>query len=78
MFVTHRRLLVTMVVMTILTALIVGIDGVWLTGDARVFGLVGLGAAIVGAGLVGYFNWRAKFQRRIVGVSRWQERCALD
>jgi hypothetical protein len=65
--VTNRRLIVTMVLIPILTALIVDIDGVWLTGDARVFGVLGLGAAIVGAGLVGYFNWRANFQRRIVG-----------
>ena len=63
---TNRRLIVTMVVIPILTALIVGTDGVWLMGDARVFGVSVLGAAIVGAGLVGYFNWRAKFQRRIV------------
>ena len=35
----------------------------WLTGDVRAFGLVLLAAAI-GAGLVAYFNWRAKFRRR--------------
>jgi len=30
-----------------------------------VFGLVALAAAIVEAGLLGYFSWRAKLQRRI-------------
>lgn len=64
---TDRNLIVIMAVMPILTALAVGTGGVWLTGDLRVFGLVGLAAAIVGAGLVGYFNWRAKLQRRILG-----------
>lgn len=63
---TSTRLLVILAVMPIVAALTV-IGGVWLMGDLRTFGLVGLAAAIIGAGLVGYFNWRAKFQRRILG-----------
>jgi hypothetical protein len=51
-----------MAVFPIVTALTVGIAGLWLTGDPRVVGLVGLGAAILGATLVGYFKWRAKLR----------------
>ena len=50
---TNQGLVLTLAVMPILTASTVGIGGVWLTGDLRVFGLVWLIAAIVGAGLVG-------------------------
>jgi hypothetical protein len=67
MFVTNTRLIVAMAVMPVVTALTAGIGGVWLTGEVRVFGLVLLAAAIVGAALVGYFNWRAKFQHQILG-----------
>jgi uncharacterized membrane protein len=63
---TNTRLIVIMAVMPIVVALTVGLGGVWLTGDVRLVGLVGLAAAIVGAGLVGYFNWRARFRRRIL------------
>jgi hypothetical protein len=59
-----------------MTALTVGIAGVWLTGDPRVFGLVGLGAAIVGVALVGYFSWRAKLRRRILGDGEEEQRRA--
>ena len=63
---TNQGLVLTLAVMPILTASTVGIGGVWLTGDLRVFGLVWLIAAIVGAGLVAYFRWRARFLRQIV------------
>jgi hypothetical protein len=76
MFVTNTRLIVTMAVMPVVTALTVGIGGVWLTGEVRVFGLVLLAAAIVGAGLVGYFNWRARFRRQILGESDDERRAA--
>ena len=59
----NTRLIVTMAVMPVVIALTAGIGGVWLTGDVRAFGLVLLAAAI-GAGLVAYFNWRAKFRRQ--------------
>lgn len=72
---TDRKLIVIMAVMPILTALTLGIGGAWLTGDARVLGLVGLAAAIVGAGLVGFFT-RAKLQRRILGDADDERRAA--
>jgi hypothetical protein len=74
--VTNARLILIMGVIPIMTALTVGIAGVWLTGDPRVFGLVGLGAAIVGAALVGYFSWRAKLRRRILGDGEEEQRRA--
>lgn len=73
---TGRKLIVNMAVMLIIAALTVGTGGVWLTGDLRMFGLVGLAAATVGAGLVGYFNWRAQLQRRIFGDADDERRAA--
>jgi hypothetical protein len=74
--VTNTKLIVMMAVIPIVTALTMGIAGVWLRGDPRVFGLVGLGAAIVGAALVGYFNWRAKLRRRILNDGEDEQRRA--
>ena len=76
MFVTNTRLIVTIAVIPVVTAFTVGIGGVWLTGDVRVFGLVLLAAAIVGAGLVGYFNWRAKCQHRVLTETDDERRAA--
>lgn len=73
---TNRKVIVIMAVMPFFTALTVGIGGVWLTGDLRVFGLVGLAAAIAGAGLVAYLNWRAKLRRRISGDTENERRAA--
>jgi uncharacterized membrane protein len=73
---TNSRLILTMAVMPILTALTVGMAGVWLTGDLRVIGLVGLIAAILGAGLVGFFHWRAQLQRRGLSEAGGQRRAA--
>ena len=42
-----------------------GITAVWLTEQARVFGLVMLSTAIVAGLLVVYFEWRAKVLSRI-------------
>jgi len=39
----------------------------WLTGDWRAFGLVILSAVLIGTGLAGYFHWRTKLRRRILG-----------
>ena len=58
---TTTGLIMAMAVMPIVVALTVGLGGAWLTGDVRVVGLVGLAAAIVGAGLVGYFNCERGF-----------------
>jgi uncharacterized membrane protein len=74
--VTNTRLIVTMAVMPMVIALTAGVGGVWLTGDVRVFGLVGLAAAIVGAGLVGYFNWRARFRRQMIDEADHERRAA--
>ena len=63
---TNRGLKMTNALMPFIAGLAVGIGGMWLTGNARLFGVVGLIAATIGVGLVGYgyFNWRAQFQRR--------------
>ena len=57
-------------------ALAVGLGAVWVTGDASVFGVVGIIAAMIGTGLVGYFNWRAKFRRRIPSATDDERRAA--
>jgi hypothetical protein len=44
--------------------------------DASVFGVVGIIAAMIGTGLVGYFNWRAKCQRRILSATDDKRRAA--
>ena len=52
---------------SIWVVLAVGITAVWLTAEVRVFGLVILPTAIVAGLLVGYFEWRAKLRRRVLG-----------
>ena len=47
-----------MALMPFIAALAIGLGAVSVTGDASVFGVVGIVAAIIGTGLVGYFNWR--------------------
>jgi hypothetical protein len=47
--------------------LAVAIVAMLMTGDWRAFGLVMLSAGVIGAGLVGYFHWRATLRRRILG-----------
>lgn len=49
---------------SIWVALAAGITAVWLTSEARVFGLVILPTAVVASLLVLYFDWRAKLRRR--------------
>ena len=53
---TTRRWIVTMALMPFVAALAVGLGAVWVTGDASVFGVVGIIAAMIGTGLVGYFG----------------------
>ena len=50
--------------------LIAGATAVWLTGEVRVFGLVGLPTAIVAGLLVVYFDWREKLLRRMLAEPR--------
>ena len=47
----------------------------WLTGGLKMFGLLWL-AAIVGAGLVVYFRWRARLLRQIVDETEDERRAA--
>jgi hypothetical protein len=51
---TNRRLKLTNALMPFIAGVAVGIGGVWVTGNAKVFGVVGLIAATIGVGLVGY------------------------
>ena len=65
------KLFLIMVAMPFLTALTLGVGAAWLSGDARMFGVVGLAAAIVGGVLMVYFEWRARLRRRMLeDVSR--------
>jgi len=41
-----------------------------------VFGVVGIIAAMIGTGLVGYFNWRGTFRRRILSATDDERRAA--
>ena len=51
---TNRRLKMTNALAPFIAGLAVGIGGMWVTGNARLFGVVGLIAATIGVGLVGY------------------------
>ena len=53
-----------------------GSAAVWLTGDVRVFGLVGLPTAIVAALLVAYFDWRENLRRRMLGEAKNYQKAA--
>ena len=73
---TNRKLFLLMVAMPFLTALTLGVGAAWLSGDVRMFGLVGLAAAIVGGALMGYFEWRARLRRRTLEDVRSERRAA--
>ena len=73
---TNRKLFLIMVAMPFLTALTLGVGVAWLSGDARMFGLVGLAAAIVGGALMGYFELRARLRRRMLEDVRSERRAA--
>ena len=72
---TNKGLILTMAAMPILAVSTAGIGGVWLTGGLKMFGLLWL-AAIVGAGLVVYFRWRARLLRQIVDETEDERRAA--
>jgi hypothetical protein len=61
---TVLAIAVALVSVWVMTA--AGMTAVWLTEDARVFGLIALPTAIVASLLVLYFDWRARVQRRIL------------
>ena len=64
----NKETVVAMVaaIFSIWVLLAVAITAVWLTSEARMFGLVILPTAIVGGLLVVYFDWRAKLRRRVL------------
>ena len=62
-----KRMIVAAVLFFVSISLVMaaGITAVWLTEEARVFGLVMLPTAIVAGLLVVYFDWRAKLLNRM-------------
>ena len=58
-------LAVALVVVSIWVVLAAGATAVWLTEEARVFGLVILPTVIVASLLVLYFDWRERLMRRV-------------
>jgi hypothetical protein len=62
-----RKLALALVLTGLPPVLAVAIVAMWMTGDWRAFGLVILAAGLIGTGLVGYFHWRARLRRRILG-----------
>lgn len=62
---TKLALMIAMV--SIVVVLGIGAIGVWLTAEARVFGLIVLAAGTVAALLVAYFEWRNELSRRLTG-----------
>jgi hypothetical protein len=51
---------------TVLSALSLSAGGVWLTGILKSVSLLAIGAGFFVWALVGYFEWRVRFQRRIL------------
>jgi hypothetical protein len=54
----NSRLVLFLAAGPLAAAVVIGGGLAWLAGDLRVVGLVGLAAAIVGAGLTGYYQSR--------------------
>jgi hypothetical protein len=52
--------------LSLFIVVLAGATAVWLTSEARVFGLVVLPAAAVAGLLVVYFEWRGNLRRRIM------------
>ena len=73
---TNSQLFLLMVGMPFFTALTVGVAAAWLTGDVRMFGVVGLIAAIVGGALMGYFEWRARLRKGVPEDAKSEPRAA--
>jgi uncharacterized membrane protein YedE/YeeE len=66
----------TLLLVTLLAIVAVGIAAVWLTNDARLFGVVILAAGVTATGLVGSFRWRTKLRRRILADAEDYRRAA--
>lgn len=59
-------LVVAFVFASIWVVAMAGVAAVWMTAEARVFGLVVLPAAVVAALFVLYFEWREDLRRRLL------------
>ena len=66
----------TVVLIAVLTALAVGAGGVWQTGSLGSVPLLAIGVGLFVWALVGYFEWRVTFQRRILGDAKNDRRAA--
>lgn len=66
----------TVLRLTFLAVLVMGIGAARLTGDLRVFSLGIVPAAAVAAALVAYFGWRVNLRRRILAEAEDDRRAA--
>jgi uncharacterized membrane-anchored protein len=63
---TARILAIATALVSLAIVVALGAIGVWLTAEARMFGLVMLAAGSVAALLVMYFEWRHQLHRRYI------------
>jgi len=61
---------------TALTALSLNAGRVWLTGALKSVSLLAIGGGLFVWALVGYFEWRVRFQRRILSDAKNARRTA--
>jgi hypothetical protein len=61
---------------TALTALSLNAGRVWLTGTLKSVSLLAIGGGLFVWALVGYFEWRVRFQRRILSDAKNARRAA--
>ena len=66
----------TVVLIRVLAGSALGAGGVWLTGSLRTVPFLAIGMGLFVLALVGYFNWRIRFQRRILGNAKNSRRAA--
>ena len=66
----------TLVLITVLMALALGAGAGWLTGSLRTVPFLAIGMGLFVLALVGYFTWRIRFQRRILGDADNRRRAA--
>jgi hypothetical protein len=58
------------VLITALTALTLSACGLWLTSSLKSVSLLAIGAGLFVWALVGYFEWRVRFQRGILSDAK--------
>ncbi len=73
---TARILAIATALVSLAVVAALGAIGVWLTAEARVFGLVMLAAGSVAALLVLYFDWRSQLHRRDISEELEESRAA--